>query len=506
MGGQSILLGVDIGTSSTRAVEIDEQGMMRGAARTNSVPLECRGGEGSRDPESFLASAISAIRQVLAEAKTRPEQVAGIAICGQMAGLCFVDAEGRSLDRCDSWLDLGCASTLELLRPFKQEIIRKSGSQLIASHAAKWLQLSLEDPERYSQLCKLTVPSAYVAARLAALSGEEAFIDSTHLGFNNFADVQSGTWNSALVQSLGLDGAQLPRIVEPWERVGGLAAEFANLTGLFEGTPVYAGCGDVAATLLGSAIFDEGQLVDIAGTGSVLCALRSDFGVDVAGDTLLTLRHCVPGLYYSAGYVGGAGLNFDWLESLRTAAWPPHSVSAAMRNRVDSAPLFFVPHMRGRHMPVMPDMRGAFVGLTWQHTLTDMQCAMIEATAYEYAGFVERMLASGFSGASNGVVVVGGGASSEIFNQIKADVLGMPYLRHGAFEAAAVGAALVAGHGSGVFSDLRGAATRPPGAAPTVTAPDMQRHDLHRSRRAVYEKLLESLGPVFTDIARLPRQ
>lgn len=506
MSSQAILLGVDIGTSSTRAVAIDEQGTMRGAARMKSVPLDRRAGEGGLDPESFLAAAVSAIRQALAEAKTHPEQVAGIAVCGHMAGLSFVDAEGRSLGPCDSWLDLGCASTLELLRPFEREIIRKSGSQLIASHAAKWLQLKSEDPRRYSRLCKLTVPSAYVAARLAGLSGEKVFIDTTHLGFNNFADVPAGAWNRALVQALGLDEAQLPRIVEPWERIGGLAAQFASLTGLAQGTPVHAGCGDVAATLLGSAIFDEGQLVDIAGTGSVLCAVRSDFGFDAEGRTLLTLRHCLPGLYYSAGYLGGAGLNFDWLESLRTAARPPHSVSAALRNRVDSAPLLFVPHMGGRHMPAMPDMRGAFVGLTWQHTLTDLQRAMIEATAYEYAGFVERMRASGLKGAANGVVVVGGGAASDAFNQIKADVLGMPYLRHGAFEAAAVGAALLAGYGTGVFSDLRGAAKRPPGATPVVTTPDMRRHELYRGRRAVYERLLESLGSVFADMALLPRE
>ncbi|MFG5864142.1 xylulokinase [Metapseudomonas sp. CR1201] len=505
MSSQAILLGLDIGTSSTRAVAIDEQGTMRGIARMKSVPVEQRARQDGFHAESSLVSAVSAIRQALAEARARPEQVAGIAVCGQMAGLCFVDVDGYSLGVCDSWLDLDCASTLDLLRPFEQEVVNKSGGQLIASHAAKWLQLKLKLPDQYRQVCKLTTPSAFVAGRLTGLSGEAAFVDTTHLGFNNFADVPRGEWNRSLVHSLGLNEEHLPRIVEPWQRIGGLTTEFAGLTGLAQGTPLHAGCGDVAATLLGSAMFDAGQLVDISGTGAVLCAIRHDFGVDTQSRKLLTLRHCLPGLYYNAGYVGGAGLNFDWLESLQAGERPPHSVTAALRNRRGAAPLLFVPHMGGRHIPVMPDMRGAFVGLGWHHTLADMQCAMVEATAYEYASFKECMVASGLKLSPRAVAVVGGGATSDVFNQIKADVLGLPYARSAVFEAAAVGAALLAGHGAGVFADLRDAAKPPPGAAPVLTRPDMRRHMRYREHRAAYERLLEALEPVFTDIARLPR-
>ncbi|EOG3622627.1 FGGY-family carbohydrate kinase, partial [Pseudomonas putida] len=178
--------------------------------------------------------------------------------------------------------------------------------------------------------------------------------------------------------------------------------------------------------------------------------------------------------------------------------------SAALRERAQVPPLLFVPHMGGRHLPLFADMRGAFVGLTWQHGLADMQRAMVEATAFEYAGFLEAIRGTGLRPVEGGVLVVGAGASSEVFNQVKADVLGLAYRRHGVFEAAARGAALLAGHGAGVFTDLKQAAGRVTEAVNGVTLPGQSKHGLYQQRRQVYGRMLEALGPVFRDMARLP--
>ncbi|SNS69721.1 xylulokinase [Pseudomonas japonica] len=502
VSSQAILIGVDLGTSSTRAVALDAQGTLRGVARVGDVPMARRSGQGMVR-EGFLDAPLAAIRQALDEARASPAQVSGIALCGQMAGLCAVDAMGDPATSCDAWLDLSCASSVALLRPHERQIVARSGSQLIASHGARWLQIRQQQPDLYRRLCKLTVPCALVAGRLCGLAGQAAFMDTTCLGFNCFADVPSGGWNLDLVRALELDPAHLPRVVEPWERIGGLSRDIAQALGLLQGTPVFAGCGDIAATLLGSGVSVPGQLVDIAGTGSVFCAVRGDFTVDDQHHTLLTLRHCIPGLYYSAGYVGGGGLCCDWLESLRGEARPPQAVSAALRELTRVPPLLFVPHMGGRHLPLSADMRGAFVGLTWQHGLADMQRAMVEATAFEYASFLEAMLGTGLRPVEGGVLVVGGGASSEVFNQVKADVLGLAYRRHGVFEAAARGAALLAGHGAGVFTDLNKAAGRVAGPVNGVTLPDKAKHGLYQQRREVYGRMLEALGPVFRDMARL---
>lgn len=501
VSSQAILVGVDLGTSSTRAVAVDAQGTLRGIARVGDVPMARRAGLGMAR-EGFLDAPLAAIRQALDEARASPSQVAGIALCGQMAGLCAVDDTGEPATSCDAWLDLSCASSVALLRPHERQIVARSGSQLIASHGARWLQIRQQQPDLYQRLCKLTVPGAVVAGRLCGLAGQAAFMDTTCLGFNCFADVPASGWNLDLVRALGLDPAHLPRIVEPGERVGGLTRDIARALGLLQGTPVFAGCGDVAATLLGSGVSVPGQLVDIAGTGSVFCAVCDDFTVDHQHHTLLTLRHCIPGLYYSAGYVGGGGLCCDWLESLRAQARPPQDVSAALRALTQVPPLLFVPHMGGRHLPLFAEMRGAFVGLTWQHGLADMQRAMVEATAFEYASFLKAMLGTGLSPVEASVLVVGGGASSEVFNQIKADVLGLAYRRHDVFEPAALGAALLAGHGAGVFTDLHNAAGRM-AAVNGVTLPDQSKYGLYQQRREVYGKMLDALGPVFQDMARL---
>lgn len=503
MSSQVISIGVDLGTSSTRAVALDASGTLRGAARVGVVSPAHRSGQGI-DFATLFQAVLGAIAQALTEAGAAPQQVAGIAVCGQMAGLCAVDAEGQALGPCDAWLDLGCAAFLDPLRPFEEEIIRRSGSQLIASHGAKWLQIRHQQPERYRHLRALTTPSALVAMNLAGRNADGAFFDVTHLGFNAFADTANSQWNLDLVRALGLDADHLPAIVEPHARVGGLCAAVAARLGLRLGTPVFAGCGDIAATLLGSAAFDHGQRVDIAGTGAVLCGVREDFAVDRQQRTLLTLRHCLPGLYYSAAYLGGAGLNLDWLESLREQARPPYEASAALREQEEVPPLLFLPHMGGRHLPLAAEQRGAFVGLSWRHGIGDLQRAMIEATAHEYAGFLAAMQGTGLPPHADAVLVVGGGASSEACCQIKADVLGLPYRRHGVFEAAALGAALLAGHGAGVFADLREAARQAAGAPGPVLLPDLQRHAGYLQRREVQGRLLAALEPIFADLARLP--
>lgn len=504
MSSQVISLGIDLGTSSTRAVALDADGTLRGAARVGGVSLTQRSAQGVEFAALFEAVS-AAIVQALAEAGAAPGQVAGIAVCGQMAGLCALDAGGQALGPCDSWLDLRCGAFLDLLRPFAEDIIQRSGSQLIASHAAQWLQIRHQQPERYRRLRALTTPSALVAMHLAGLNADAAFFDITHLGFNNFADTANSRWNLDLVRTLGLDPEHLPRIVEPHQRVGGLSAAVARRLGLHQGTPVFAGCGDIAATLLGSAAVEKGQRVDIAGTGAVLCGVREDFAVDHSRRTLLTLRHCLPGLYYSAGYLGGAGLNLDWLESLREQARTPYQASAELRGQGEVPPLLFLPHMGGRHLPLAADQRGAFVGLSWQHGLGDLQRAMIEATAHEYAGFLDAMHGTGLQPDEGAVLVVGGGASSEASSQIKADVLGLPYRRHGVFEAAALGAALLAGHGAGVFGDLRQAAQQAVGAPGPVILPDPLRHAHYRQRRAVQGRLLAALEQTFAELAGLSR-
>jgi xylulokinase len=305
-------------------------------------------------------------------------------------------------------------------------------------------------------------------------------------------------WNTSLIDEFKLDADLLPHLVKPSDRIGSVCASAASACGLLAGTPIFAGCGDIAAAMLGAAIIKPGQLLDIAGTGSVLATVLDHYAVDTRHKTLTTFRHCLPGLFYSAAYVGGAGLGFNRFgldDSECRRLEMRASAPLSERNK-----LLFLPHLGGRHAPFDASMAGAFVGLDWSHDRTDQYRAMLESIAYEYARFLRCMRDMKVAVDEGGVFSLGGGSNSALFSQIKADVLGVPYRKLPAAEYGVRGAALLAGQGAGVFADLQQTAIAWQKPVEAVTLPDASRHRFYAGMRKAYEQMLTSLKPVFDEL------
>ena len=312
----------------------------------------------------------------------------------------------------------------------------------------------------------MVMPAAYVTGRLAGLKAEDAFIDVTYLHFSCLADARRRAWSEELLRLFGVPGEKLPRIVEPWEVVGRLSPEMAGAMGLPSGLPLVAGAGDQAAAMLGAGVVRPGMVYDAAGTASVLAACTAEFAPDSRRLALLTARMVPAGLWYAIGYINGGGLNLRWFRDLvqrlgggRVTDYAELDEWAA-RAEPGSGGLIFVPHLGGRVCPNQPDVRGGWLGLTWSHGVEHLYRALLESVAYEYAFYldIERELIPSVT--FNEVRVVGGGSRSAVWNQIKADVLGIPYVQLNVTEAAALGAAILAGHGVGVFEDWEASVAR----------------------------------------------
>ena len=134
-----------------------------------------------------------------------------------------------------------------------------------------------EYPHIYKKTAKFIPPNAYVAGRITGLSGHEAYFDYTHLHFSCLADNANKSWSEELLQVFEIDREKMARIVSPFDVIGEVKKEFAELSGLMEGTTVVAGCGDTAASTFGSGMFERGQVLDCAGTASVLCSVVDKF-------------------------------------------------------------------------------------------------------------------------------------------------------------------------------------------------------------------------------------
>lgn len=506
------VIGIDIGTTGTKAGIYDSQGRLVGSAFEESILRYPAPGQVEQDPEEIFGSVLRTARQALAASAVEPGRMAAMALDGQMAGIMAIDGEWNAVTHYDSWLDTRCAPWLDELRPHEAEIHRTCGMALAFNHAPRFLYWR-DRADVWDRIAAFIQPAAFAAGRLAGLAGAAAFMDRTYLVFSGFGSGETATWNHDLLRRFRLDPAKFPRIVEPWEVIGGLTRPWAEATGLPEGLPIAAGCGDQSANVLGGGLVDPGMVFDTSGTAAVFATVIDHFGIDTRYRCLMTCPHVIRGLYFPMAYVAGGGLNLRWFRDSLSPLEKRES-EAAGRNPYDdlaaaaaevppgSERLLFLPHLSGRNTPIDADMRGAFLGLTWRHGKAHMVRAIMESIAYEYAFYLRavKALAPGYD--ARAAINIGGGARSALMRRIKADVLGIAYRSLEREEFGTLGSAIVAGHAVGLFPDLAETARRFAGRPVAETSPDPAATAAYAPYVDAYIDALETLSPFFARFAR----
>jgi xylulokinase len=349
--------------------------------------------------------------------------------------------------------------------------------------------------------------------RLCGLDGAGAFIDRSYLHFSGFADGRAGAWDAKLCRQFGIDPSILPRILEPHEIVGELSPAMASLCRLPPGIPVVAGCGDTAASFLSCGATRPGICIDVAGTASVFAGTETDFKVDSGNMILSCGRSATPGLWHPYAYINGGGMNLEWFRSeiaggvralgarpggagAGSAAVEPPSLeqlgelAVAVEPRGDDP--IFIPHLGGRVSPSQPRLRGGWVDMSWSHGIGHLYRGVLEAVALEYGIYLQQLESLYGAGRASVVRVTGGGEKSAVWNQLKADVLGVPIVQIKGGGGAPLGSALLAGFGVGLFRDLDGAAGQWVKTG-SVTEPDARRAAVYRERLERYRHLLAAL-------------
>ncbi len=488
---KNYLIGVDLGTSATKAALYLPDGTLIAEASTD-VPLYYpHPGAVEQENDDFYHTAAQTVRSCLSQSGIDPRQVAAIAFDSQMAGVGSIDEEFQPATRFDSWLDMRCQPYIEQLdRDYGDLITRLTGCPPTCDHGPKILWWQHEHPDDFTRIAKFVMPAGYVAGRMAGLKAEAAFIDHTFIHFSALSDAQAGQWSPELCTRLGVNPTRLPRIVAPWDIIGEVQAEARLDFGLAEGTPIAAGAGDTAAGALGAGIVRAGMLFDTAGTAAVLAGSTDRFVADVQQRALLTMRSVVPGLWNPLAYIAGGGLILRWyrdtfFNTLHTQPQPTgedlYGQMAELATRIPPGAegLFFSPHLGGRICPAGPAMRGAWEGFSWGHTQAHFIRAMLESVAYEYAYYLRilRELIPNLNLVE--ARVIGGGARNPLWNQIKADVLGVPFQRLQRGEFATWGCALIAGHAAGLFSNLAEAAEAAALPEGQPFYPDSQAHTIY---------------------------
>jgi len=508
MSDGTLLVGVDLGTTGTKAALYTADGTTLAEAGAETTLRWAGPGVVDQDPDEFYSTATASIRACLEQAAADPARVAALGVTGQMAGILGVDAGWEASMPYDSWLDLRCSGDVEALdESLGDELVRIAGCPPMVNHAPKLRWRRRERPREFEATASFVVPSGYVAGRFAGLGGDEAFMDWTYLHFTGLADGERGEWSEPLADGVGVPLDKLPRIVDPATVIGGVTPDAARDSGLRAGTPVAAGLGDTAAGVLGAGVVRPGQLLDVAGTAAVLGASTAERRPDTEHRTLIVMRGAVPGQWVSLAYLSGGSL-LSWVASRVGGGDEEDEVDYESLGELvgsvaaGSDGLLFVPHLDGRLLPSDPTMKGAWVGLDRHHRRAHMLRAVLEGVAYEYAGYLAVLNELHADLDQDEVRVVGGGARSAAWNAIKASVLGAPYVRLDREEFSCWGAALVAGAAVGVYEDLGQAALDATRERERFD-PDPEQGELYGELARIYGQVVGSLSAPLRELGRV---
>lgn len=495
-----VFVGCDLGTMGTKAAVVDLDGRILGDAFEEVRLIAPRPGVVEQDLAEIEESACRTIRAALSRAGS-PAKVGGVAFSGQMSGIGGIDDHHRPATHFDSWLDSRCGPYIAAMAPHRQRITEVAGCPPTYSHGPKLLWWQHERRRDLERVARFVVPGAYVAGRLAGLRASDAFIDRTYLHFTNLSATAEARWSDELMDLFGVERRLLPRIVDPFDVIGEVTDDMSRRCGLPPGTPIAAGAGDQAAAALGAAIVEPGEVFDSAGTASVFALCVDQFAPDTEHYTFMATHSVVRGLFIDLAFINGGGLALRWFRDT-IARWTdrPDAYRAlddlAARVEPGAGGLIWLPHFQGRVLPPDPDARAGWVGLSVGHDLGMLFRAILEGIAFEYAIWGELM--TEISGRSpRRALVLGGGARSRLWNQIKADVVGIEWIPVRRQEAGVLGDALIAAVATGHVApgDLAGTARRWQQIGEPVR-PDPERH-LHygplldRYRRI--SRLLDSL-------------
>jgi xylulokinase len=504
------LVGVDLGTSATKAALYRPDGTLIAEASVDVPIYYPKPGVVEQENDDFYRTAAQTVQQCISSSGIDARTVAAIAFDSQMAGIGSVDEDFKPATRFDSWLDMRCKPYIEQVsKTHGQLVTRLTGCPPTCDHGPKMLWWKHEQPQDYQRIAKFVTPAGYVAGRMAGLKADQAFMDYTFIHFSGFSDARSGTWSSELCRVLGMDMEKLPNIVEPWRVVGEVGPQAAIDFGLAPGTPVAAGAGDTAANALGAGIVKAGMLFDVAGTASVFAGCTDRFVADEENQALLTMRSVLPGLWNPLAYIGGGGLALRWFRDqffnasqgvLQPARDDLYDLMSAMAASVPAGcdGLFFSPHLGGRICPADPGMRGAWVGFSWGHTQAHFFRAILESVAFEYAYYLSILRGLLPDLKLLQARVAGGGARSLTWNQIKADVLGVPYQPLVRGELGTWGSALIAGHAVGLISNLEETAYTLAGGGGQMVQPSAENLETYKPLTDQYITWQHTLHQAFS--------
>ncbi|MFD8768736.1 xylulokinase [Microbacterium oxydans] len=491
-----MIIAHDLGTTGNKASLHHDDGRIA-ASVTVAYPAHfAAGGVAEQNPDDWWNAVVAATRDLIARTSTPTSDIVGLVVSGQMMGAVLLDAEGEPARPAIIWADTRAGAQQREL----EDAIGAERAYGILGHrlnptysVEKIMWVRDNEPDVWARVRRVCVAKDFIVLRL---TGRLATDRSDASGTNAYGQA-AGTWSDEVLRAARLDRALFPEILESTQIAGALTDAAAAALGLHTGVRVVMGGGDGPLAAVGSGVVapEDGAYVCL-GTSSWI-SFAADAPLHDPGMRTFTFDNVVPGSFVPTATMQAGGASVQWIaEALSPDPAHPETgrLTAEASADVDTDDLYFLPYLLGERSPLWdPDARGAFVGLSRHHGRAHLVRAVLEGTAFNLLSCIQAFRASG--AVIDRIDAVGGGAQSDVYLSVLADVWGVPVRRRTIVEEAnSLGAAVTAAVGLGItdFSAAR--------ALSEVTAeftPDAGRHAVYAERHARFTDAYAALAPWF---------
>lgn len=444
-------VGIDLGTSSVRAVAVDPLGRTIAEGQCEYDIMKPELNQAEQDMEQLWKATIQAIRKMLETAPEIREGIRGIGYSGQMHGLVMVDADGKPIRNAIIWAD---QRTGETIRKIYEVVPEEQFGQVFCNRlSAGFLLPSLmwvkeNEPQNYEKIYKVMLPKDYIRYRMCGEWGTDAS-DASSTGM---WDMKHRTWAYEILEKLGISADLLVESHEAYEQAGVITEECAGQTGLKKGTFVAFGGGDSLMMELGNGMIKSGRMASTIGTA---CHLTCALDAPLYDPSLRTNTWCHGGetLWSIMGAHLSGGVALKWLKN-NILEYGSFDDMTAIAEKIPagSEGLLFLPYLNGERTPHNdPDAKAVYLGMTLKHTKAHLIRSTMEGIVYSMKESYAIFQSLGIT--ADRVIAAGGGAKSPLFRQIQADMYNCPIYTNQGKEQASIGAAMTAAVGSGYFRD-----------------------------------------------------
>ncbi|MHC4997060.1 MAG: xylulokinase, partial [Planctomycetota bacterium] len=467
------LLGIDIGTSGTKALVCDTKGKVLATATVEHGISAPHPGWSEQDPNEWWSTVIASTKAVLKKARKKTGACKGVGLSGQMHGSVFVDGTGPEdvvpLRPALLWNDQRTAAEcaeIEKAAGGRKKLISMVGNPALTGFTApKILWVRKHEPEVFAKTKKILLPKDYIRYRMTGEYATEVADASGTL----LLDVKKRKWRRDLMKKLDLSPSLMPECYESHEVTGKLSKWAADQLGLKPGVPVVGGAGDNAAAAIGNGVVSHGNVIASLGTSGVVFAHADQPVLDPRG-RVHTMCSAVDGKWCVFGCMLSAGGAFQWVRNelarresaqAKRKKIDPYELMVAQAEQAGEGceGLLFLPYLTGERCP-HPDplARGAWIGLTARHKRAHMFRAVMEGITFGMTDGLRIMQNMGVD--VDTVRLTGGGANSPMWRQMQADIYERPVATINSKEGPAYGVAILAGVGTGVWKNVEQACNK----------------------------------------------